>query len=485
MPDGRPPLSDELKLDPKNLDASLRALEEHIVGLKIERTSAQTALRAHSEFVTMIAHEVRTSLGAIFAFADLLLETKLDKQQHEYADNLRTTADGLLHLLDEVLDHTRLTEGRMVLSIRPFRLNELIASFALTLEARCAAAKLEADIGVGDDLPVEVEGDSMRIRQVLVNFADNAVRFTESGTIGFHVERLASLPDAAKLRFTITDTGMGFDEDTREHLFEPYEQGEDHDAETHGGSGLGLSICAKLVELMGGEIGCESTPGEGSRFWFDITLKQVRQDISDDEDLFAPAASPPAPDSAAGETEAAGGHEFAEKTETAAKPAEPAAAGPLRTARPCHVLVVEDKPVDQMLVATYLKKFGHSHALARNGYEAIDMVKATKFDLILMDLQLPELDGFKAAIAIRRMGGEKGDIPIIAITANALHYRRQTWKEADMDACLSKPLDALQLFKAIAHFRDHGRDMPKPPPGLVAGQGEDDDELFDKPEELV
>ena len=484
MPDGRPPLSDELKLDPKNLDASLRALEEHIVGLKIERTSAQTALRAHSEFVTMIAHEVRTSLGAIFAFADLLLDTKLEEQQHEYADNLRTTADGLLHLLDEVLDHTRLTEGRMVLSIRPFRLNELIASFALTLEARCAASKLAADISTDDDLPVEVEGDSMRIRQVLVNFADNAVRFTETGTIGFRVERVASLPDAVRLRFTITDTGRGFDENTREHLFEPYEQGEGNDAQTHGGSGLGLSICARLVELMGGEIGCESTPGEGSRFWFDIALKQVRQDLSDDEDLFAPSAPPATTDRAAVETAPADGHEFAEKTGTEAE-TQPAASGPLRTARPCHILVVEDKPVDQMLIATYLKKFGHSHALARNGYEAIEMIEATKFDLILMDLQLPELDGFKAATAIRRLGGDKGNVPIIAITANALHYRRQTWKEADMDSCLSKPLDALQLFKAIAHFRDHGREMPKPPPDLIPGAGGDDDELFGNSEELV
>ncbi len=474
MPSEGSPFSNGVKLDPNNLDASLKALEEYMVGLRIERTSAQTALRAHSEFVTMIAHEVRASLGAIFAFADLLLGTKLDKEQHEYADHLRITADGLLNLLDEVLDHTKLTEGRMELSDRPFKLNELIAAFSLTLEARCAAKGLTPSVLVADDLPSELEGDSMRIRQVLVNFADNAARFTETGAITFQVDRIASLPDAVKIRFSLTDTGAGFDADARERMFKPFQQAEDTTAETHGGSGLGLAICTKLVELMGGEIGCESVPGEGSKFWFDVSLKQVRPDRVDDDDLFADG-----PAAVNAEAQAAG-HEFAEsnKAATGSRPAP----GPLRTARPCHVLLVEDKPVDQMLVATYLKKFGHSHALAQNGFEAVDMIKATKFDIMLMDLQLPELDGFQATKAIRRLGGERGNIPIVAITANMLHARRKSWKEADMDACITKPIDALHLFKTIAHFRDKGRDMPKPPPDLTEG---DDNGLLDGSEELA
>ena len=473
MSDVGQPFPDGVKLDPKNLDASLKALEEYMVGLRIERSSAQTALRAHSEFVTMIAHEVRTSLGAIFAFSDLLLSSELNEEQYGHAYNLRSTADGLLHLLDEVLDHTKLTEGRMELSIKPFNLNELITSFAITLDARCAAKGLASTVHHGGDLPAVFLGDSMRLRQILVNFADNAVRFTEDGTIALAVERVGSLPGATKIRFSLSDTGAGFDKETRERLFMPYEQGDQPDSQ--GGAGLGLSICAKLVELMGGEVGCDSEPGAGSHFWFEVVLDRVSETSQDDEDLFA--------DTVAAVTPAAG--EPAEAEKVAETPDEQ---GPLRTARPALILLVDDNKVDQMLVSTYLKKFGHTYAIAQDGYEAIDMMKATRFDLVLMDLQLPELDGFQTTAAMRRLGGRHIDIPIIAITANMLHARRKTWQDADMDACLTKPIDALHLFKTIAHFRDNGRaqpaqlaDLPPVDTDAVAEDGE----LFEGEEELA
>lgn len=472
MSDVGQPFPDGVKLDPKNLDASLKALEEYMVGLRIERSSAQTALRAHSEFVTMIAHEVRTSLGAIFAFSDLLLSSELNEEQYGHAYNLRSTADGLLHLLDEVLDHTKLTEGRMELSIKPFNLNELITSFAITLDARCAAKGLASTVHHGGDLPAVFLGDSMRLRQILVNFADNAVRFTKEGTIALAVERVGSLPGATKIRFSLSDTGAGFDKETRERLFMPYEHGDQSD--NQGGAGLGLSICAKLVELMGGEVGCDSEPGSGSHFWFEVVLDRVSETSQDDDDLFA---DPPV---AATDGDAAG---------TAPNGAQiPADQGPLRTARPAHILLVDDNKVDQMLVSTYLKKFGHTYALAQTGYEAIDMMKATKFDLVLMDLQLPELDGFQTTAAMRRLGGSRTEIPIIAITANMLHARRKTWQDSDMDACLTKPIDALHLFKTIAHFRDNGREQPAQlvdlPPAETAGVAEDG-ELFEDEEELA
>ena len=462
MSDVGHPFADGLKFDPSNLDASLKALEEYMVGLRIERTSAQTALRAHSEFVTTIAHEVRTSLGAIFAFSDLLLDTKLNEEQHRYAENLRSTADGLLHLLDEVLDHTKLTEGRMELSVRPFSLNELVTSFAITLDARCAAKGLTSSIRLGAELPAVFEGDSMRIRQVLLNLADNAIRHTEAGTIALKVEAVGSRPGAIRVRFSVQDTGAGFDEEARDRMFRRFEHGEQSAADGQVGSGLGLSICAKLVELMGGEIGCESAPGEGSTFWFEVTLERCAG-AEEDDDLFADRIVP----EVAGLAAASGG-----TPETV-----PAEKGPLRTERPAHVLVVEHNGVDQMLVTTYLKKFGHTYALAQTGYEAIDMFQATKFDLVLVDIQLPELDGFQTTAAMRKLGGARADIPIIAVTANALHDRRETWKQADMDGCITKPIDALHLFKTIAHYRDHGRDMPTPPPGLPPET--EDDGIFE------
>ncbi len=473
MSDVGQPFPDGVKLDPKNLESSLKALEEYMVGLRIERSSAQSALRAHSEFVTMIAHEVRTSLGAIFAFSDLLLSSDLNEEQYGHAYNLRSTADGLLHLLDEVLDHTKLTEGRMELSIKPFNLNELITSFAITLEARCAAKGLASTIHHGGDLPAVFLGDSMRLRQILVNFADNAVRHTDSGTVALAVERVGSLTGAAKIRFSLSDTGAGFDKEIRERLFVPYEQGDQPDADVPGGTGLGLSICAKLVELMGGQVGCESEPGQGSHFWFEVVLDRVSETSQDDEDLFADTVAAVTPEEG----------EPAELEAPAAE--EPAEQGPLRTARPALILLVEDNKVDQMLVSTYLKKFGHTYALAQDGYEAIDMMQATRFDMVLMDLQLPELDGFQTTAAMRKLGGRHVEIPIIAITANMLHARRKTWQDSDMDACLTKPIDALHLFKTIAHYRDNGRDLPTVPESVPEPPEADDGELFEGEEELA
>lgn len=476
MPDAGREFTNGLKLDPKNLEASLKALEEYMVGLRNERSSARTALRAQSEFVTTVTHEVRTSLGAIFAFSDLLIGTELNEEQYSYAYNLRSTADGLLNLLDDVLDHTKLTEGRMELSNRPFNLNELLSSFAITLEARCGAKGLSAAVDVDRELPAFLDGDPMRIRQVLMNFADNAVKFTDHGRVSLRVERVGTYQNGVIIRFSLSDTGSGVGAQERKRLFEPFEQADGSTAESHGGSGLGLSICTKLVELMGGRIGCDSEPERGSIFWFEagFDVIEVAQPVveqqeanvkqsnakpadgqHDDEDLFA---DPPVPVDGTATT--------GDPEEEQHSDADPVS---LRTVKPAHILVVEDNRVDQMLVATYLTKFGHTYTLAENGYDAIHTFKAGRYDLILMDVQLPELDGFQVTNAIRRLDGQRANVPIVAITANMLHARRKTWVGAGMDGCITKPIDALHLFKTIANLLDQDR---------VPGPTMADDDLF-------
>ena len=301
------------------------------------------------------------------------------------------------------------------------------------------------------DLPSILEGDPMRIRQVLMNFADNAVKFSDHGTVSLHVERVGTYPGGVVVRFSLSDMGIGIPEYDRERLFQPFEQA--GGAAAHGGSGLGLSICAKLVELMGGQIGCNSTPGQGSTFWFEAWLNRAASVQGDDDDLFVDAI---------GVADAAW-HEDGDGQ-----------SGEMLSARPSHILLVEDNKVNQMLVTTYLSKFGHTYSIAESGYDAIDAIKANHFDLVLMDLHMPEIDGFQTTAAIRKLDGQRSEVPIVALTANLLHARRRSYLEADMDACITKPVDAMQLFKTISHFIEHGRDsrtagaQVRPPPGDAA-----------------
>ena len=424
-----------VKLDPANLDASLKKLEEFMVGLKFERTSAQRALRAQSDLVGTVAHEMRTALGNIYAFSDLLIDADLNEEQLQYATGLKQTADGLLVLLNDVIDHTRLTKGRLELSTRAFDLNELLASFAATLNARCHAKGLTSTVDAVGDLPNILEGDPTRIRQILMNFADNAVKFTEQGSVSLRAERVGTYPGGIVVRFSLTDSGIGIPEDARGRLFERFEQADPSISETYGGAGLGLSICAQLVELMKGEIGCESVPGRGSTFWFEAWLDRASDIEIDDDDLFVdtPAVS--------------GALEDAEEVEEE-----------VPVTRPSHILLVEDNKVNQMLVTTYLSKFGHTYSIAESGYDAIDAVKHDEFDLVLMDVHMPEIDGFQTTAAIRKLPGDRANIPVIALTADMLLARRRSFVEADMDDCITKPVDAMQLHRTIAHFLEHGRD---------------------------
>ena len=426
-----------VKLDPTNLDASLKKLEEYMVGLKFERTSAQRALRAQSDLVGTVAHEMRTALGNIYAFSDLLLGAGLNDEQSQYATGLKQTADGLLVLLNDVIDHTRLTKGRLELSKRAFDLHELLASFAATLNARCHAKGLTSTVDAVGDLPNILEGDPTRIRQILMNFADNAVKFSEQGSVSLRAERVGTYPGGVVVRFSLTDTGIGISADARDRLFKRFEQADASIAETYGGAGLGLSICAQLVDLMDGQIGCESEPGEGSTFWFEAWLNRASEIQIDDDDLFVDAPSTPeaSPEIVADEDEEE-----------------------IPAARPSHILLVEDNKVNQMLVTTYLSKFGHTYSIAESGYEAIDAIKADAFDLVLMDLHMPEIDGFQTTAAIRKLDGRRSNVPIVALTADMLLARRRSYVEADMDACITKPVDAMQLHKTIAHFLEHGRD---------------------------
>jgi signal transduction histidine kinase/CheY-like chemotaxis protein len=470
--------------DRQKLAASLKKLESYLVELRQERVTAERALDAQSEFVTTICHEVRTQLGAVFAFSDLLLATDLDETQSDYADQLKHCAGELLNLMNNVLDHAKLSEGKLELAKIPFSFSKMLESFGRTLDVRCAAKGLETNMTVTGELPDMALGDEARIRQVLMNFADNAVKFTEEGAISLHVERLASDDKRARVRFSVRDTGVGFDQQMREQLFSAYEQGDESTAVTYGGTGLGLSIATKLVEMMGGKIGCDSVLGEGSIFWFTTLVEPVEEEphfAAQNDDAPAEATAQPAgPDAGAADDIAVEDDGLFEAGDELAAPLTP----PQRpqTQGPAHILVVEDNRVNQMLVTTYLTKFGHTFSVVDNGFDAIEAVQRHYYDLILMDVHMPEIDGLETTAEIRKLGGRWATMPIIAVTANVLHARRQTYLAAGMNACLTKPIDAMQMLNTITKHLQIERSATAELPERADN---DDADLFEDTVEFV
>ncbi len=449
----------------ERLAAHLETLEGYLATLKGEREDAEGALKAQSEYVTTICHELRTSLGAVFAFADLLAGTELDTTQREYAQQLVGGSQDMLSLLNDVLDHARLSEGRLELDARPFSLNRLIGSVGKTLDGRCRAKGIQVNIGYAGEPPDMLDGDATCVRQILMNFIDNAVKFTTSGTVSLLVEKLTEGDDDVLLRFCVRDTGAGVPDEVRDRLFSAFQQGDDATP----GTGLGLSIASKLVALMDGEIGFDSVVDTGSVFWFTARFGRVAEEETqaEDDDLFAEGA---AGDVAPAQIE---------------MPVRPEGAPP-------HVLIVEDNRVNQMLVTTYLTKFGYTFTVVDNGYDAIEEVKQTYYDLILMDIHMPEIDGLETTSAIRTLGGRAAAMPIIAVTANVLHERRRTYLDAGMDACLTKPIDAMELLATMTeHLERPNRPVVEPASAEPAPQrgGErsisDDTDLFEDEPEFV
>jgi CheY-like chemotaxis protein/anti-sigma regulatory factor (Ser/Thr protein kinase) len=353
-------------------------------------------------------------MGAVISMSELLLNGPLDPTQRRYAETLQQSARSLLTVLNDILDYSKLEAGRFELDRAVFDLHELVKSVGSELQARTREKSIEGVVNVGPSCPRFVIGDASRVRQVLTNLIDNAVKFTSAGSVRLH----ANAGDAGgrlKLRFDVTDTGIGFGEFQKQRLFQPYAQAA-HSAGQYGGTGLGLSIAKRLIELMEGEIGCESAPGQGSLFWFTIP---------------------------------------AERAESAPSK-EVQATGTLTG----HVLVVEDNAVNRMLIGAYLEEFGLSYDVVDNGAQALKRLAAKDYDLVLMDIMMPELDGVETTKRIRKMGGEAAEVPIVALTAHAMKGDREDYLAAGMDGYVSKPIRGRELFGALKPYLsdDDGED---------------------------
>ncbi|WP_169570287.1 ATP-binding protein [Sneathiella limimaris] len=401
----------------ENQADELRNLAKQHLNAKIK---AEEATQAKSEFLAIISHELRTPMTGILGLTDLLLTTSPTKEQNDHLTQLRQSANSLLALLNDILDFSKFEAGKLELDSHHFHFNNLLHGLEELLEPLADSKGVDLKCqpeGLPEDLILY--GDGNRLRQVLLNLASNAVKFTDKGSVTVKSQVTEETDDQVKLLITVTDTGIGIEQDKIDDLFQPFTQADTSTTRRFGGTGLGLSISKRLVDAMGGSIACESELGKGSVFTLELTL--------------------PKGDLATWQTENQPQSLLAERDAD--------------DRRKLRILLAEDVDVNRMIVSTVLKKWGHEVVEAVNGREAVSKAEGEDaYDLILMDMQMPEMDGCDATIAIRGLEGANSNTPIIALTADIQAEKNERYNKAGMTAFLSKPVDWNQLEKTIETY---------------------------------
>jgi len=392
------------------LVADVSRSREVQLALAEARDSAVEASRLKSEFVATMSHEIRTPMNAVIGMAGLLLDTDLDEEQRRYAEGVHDGGETLLALINDILDFSKIEAGKLVLEPVNFDLPAVLRDVTGLLGQTAAAKGLRLVSEVAPQIPPGVRGDAGRLRRLLLNLVGNAVKFTDSGAVSVRVTPVPGASDSfATVRFEIVDTGIGIDAMTQQRLFEPFEQADASTTRRHGGTGLGLSICRRLVELMDGHIGVHSALGQGSTFWFTLGFAAPLEALEGDVGRWS--AEPfSAPESA--------------HTGTVALTA----------------LLVEDNPANQLVGTKLLERLGYDVDVAGDGYEAVSAFASRHYDVVLMDCQMPGMDGYDASRRIRSDEAPDQRTPIVALTAGASNGDRERCLAAGMDDYITKPV---------------------------------------------
>jgi len=410
-------LEEMVKNRTKALDKARIEVEEINMELIKAKIAAEEANSAKSEFLANMSHEIRTPMNGIIGMAELALMSDPDEEMRDNLETIKYSADSLLMIINDILDFSKIEAGKLELEEISINLADVISKAEETISVKASAKNIDLRKEIPEDLPLKIIGDPFRLRQVLLNLLSNAVKFTENGEVAITLINKGIKNDIITIAFLVKDTGIGISEDKREKLFKAFSQGDSSTARKYGGTGLGLIISARLIELMKGSLTFDSVEGEGTVFSFELNFKlHTLTKPANTENKFKSAV-------------------FSKDNDI-------------------NILIVEDNPVNRLVMQRMLKKMNLNVIIAEQGQVALERLKENKIDLIFMDIQMPVMDGYKTTRRVRELqkSGDLPYIPIVAVTANAMIGDKEKAIDSGMDNYLSKPVQPSDLYMMIDKY---------------------------------